>query len=112
MNITDRLLMADAVLNQLVKSGDVSEERVQEIVEAEREVASAHIESFRDRMDLDSLESEFDQRKEFDKTVHFSEDMISKMGDIRMEVFDPEPVKSHQQVLEKIIDICFEEVCE
>lgn len=110
MNVTDRLLMADAVLNQLVKSGDVSEERVQEIVEAESEVASAHIESFRDQLNLDNLESEFDKRKEFDKTVHFSEDMISKMGSIRMEVFDPEPVKSHQQVLEKAIDIAYEQV--
>ena len=112
MRISQRLLLADSVLNSLIRSGDVSEERVEAVVEANREIGSSGVGSFLDLIEIDDWSKGFDERKEFDKNVHFGEDMLSKMSDVRMKVFDPEPVVSHQQVLEKCIEIAFQEVCE
>lgn len=102
------LLLADSVVKELVREGYVEEETVMDIAERQYELSKAHAEDFRKQMGLDELD--FDKRKEFDKSIHFDEEFLSKLASIRMEEFDSAPVIDHKEVLERAVDIAYEEV--
>ena len=108
ISLERHLRVSRDVLLRLVREGVVERETVEEMVEEELSLSERHAEDFREQMGFDELD--FDRRKEFDKTIHFDEEFLRKLASIRLGEFDSAPVIDHKEVLERAVDIAYEEV--